>query len=72
MESTNNTAEKTSKVGHGAPYNSDTRAGTSAGCPAMTKDNADRLLPNLVGGALWYHYTKVNKEAQFKTPSCTQ
>lgn len=70
VESTNNTAERTSKVSHGAPYVTDSKAGNSAGCPAMTQANAKKWLPVLKGGVLWYHYTKINKSASYKSPSC--
>jgi len=70
LESTNNTAEKTSKVSHGAPYVSDTRAGNSAGCPAMTTPNSGKYLPLLKGGILWYHHTKINNSLTYKAPSC--
>ncbi|MBY0316604.1 MAG: murein L,D-transpeptidase catalytic domain family protein [Bdellovibrionales bacterium] len=70
LQSTNNTAEATSKVSHGAPYVTEDRAGTSAGCPAWTQANAKKWLPVLKGGVLWYHYTKINKAASYKAPSC--
>lgn len=72
LESTNNTAEKTSKVSHGAPYVTDSRAGTSAGCPAMTQSNAGKILPKLTGGILWYHYTKINSNISYKAPTCVK
>ena len=70
VESTNNTAESSSKVSHGAPYNTKIRTGNSAGCPAMTQEKAKEFLPNLRGGALWYHYTIINKDKGYKSPSC--
>lgn len=70
LESTNNTAERTSKVGHGAPYVKDGSAGNSAGCPAMSFTNAKKWLPQLKGGVLWYHHTKVNAAASYKAPTC--
>ena len=70
LESTNNTAEKSSKVAHGSVYNSNKRAGNSAGCPAMTQKNAYKWLHRLKGGVLWYHYTKVNRKMGYKAASC--
>jgi hypothetical protein len=70
LESTNNTAEKTSKVAHGAPYVTDSRAGNSAGCPAMSVSNSKTLLKNMTGGILWYHHTKANNSLTYKTASC--
>lgn len=70
LESSNNTAESTSKVSHGAPYNTDSRAGNSAGCPAMTQENAHKWLPKLTGGVLWYHHTKLNNSINHHEPSC--
>ena len=70
LESTNNTAEQSSKVAHGAPYVSDSRAGNSAGCPAMRPANAQKWLPTLRGGMLWYHHTKFNNSLSYQAPSC--
>lgn len=72
LESTNNTAEKTSKVSHGAPYVSNQQAGNSAGCAAMTFENAKTLLPQLTGGILWYHHTKATNNVNYQTPSCAK
>lgn len=72
LESTNNTAEKTSKVAHGAPYVTETKAGNSAGCPAMTITNSKTILKDLTGGILWYHHTKLNNSVSYKTPTCAK
>lgn len=39
-------------VAHGAPYVTDSRAGRSEGCPAMSPTNAQELLPKLANGGL--------------------
>ncbi len=39
-------------VAHGAPYVTNSRAGHSEGCPAMTQDRARRLLPLLEDGGM--------------------
>lgn len=39
-------------VAHGAPYVTDSRAGRSEGCPAMSPDNAQELLPKLANGGI--------------------
>lgn len=72
LESTNNTAEETSKVAHGAPYVTDSKGatGNSAGCAAMSKSNSAKVLPSLKGGILWYHHTKINNTVAYKAPSC--
>jgi len=70
LESTNNLAETDSKVAHGAPYVTDIGAGNSAGCPAMKPDHAQKLLPILKGGMLWYHHTSKNNDLNYHSPSC--
>jgi len=48
----NDNARARGVVAHGAPYVTATRAGRSEGCPAMSPDRAQRLLPELANGAL--------------------
>jgi hypothetical protein len=72
LESTNNTAENTSKVAHGAPYVTDSKAGNSAGCAAMTIANSKEILKLMTGGILWYHHTKANNSLTYKTASCNK
>lgn len=48
----NDNARARGVVAHGAPYVTDSRAGRSEGCPAMSPDNAQTLLPKLANGGL--------------------
>ena len=48
----NDNARARGVVAHGAPYVTSSRAGRSEGCPAMSPDNAQQLLPKLANGGL--------------------
>jgi hypothetical protein len=48
----NDNARARGVVAHGAPYVTDARAGRSEGCPAMSPDHAQELLPKLANGGL--------------------
>lgn len=48
----NDNARARGVVAHGAPYVTNARAGRSEGCPAMSPDNAQELLPKLANGGL--------------------
>jgi len=48
----NDNARARGVVAHGAPYVTDSRAGRSEGCPAMSPTNAQELLPKLANGGM--------------------
>jgi len=56
----NNAARTRGIVVHGAPYVSDTVAGRSEGCPAMTEALARELLPRLANGGMVFHYSPLD------------
>lgn len=57
VEDYNWTASAVGKVTHGAPYVSKNFVGRSHGCPAMTVEKAQKILPRCAGQALWLNYT---------------
>jgi hypothetical protein len=73
VEEHNWTAAQVGKVTHGAPYVSASpiHVGRSHGCPAMTIQQAKKILPLCKGKAAWLNYTTVTAEQQNTAPrSC--
>lgn len=70
VEESNWTAAQVGKVTHGAPYVTDNpvHTGRSHGCPAMTVENAKRILPLCKGGAVWLNYTTATAGKLSKEP----